>query len=230
MTQYEHYQNYKTLPLVDFIVSLGGSEIEIISNPVTCSRFFSVPGTDVTGSISAEVEVLSGDLYVSKITCENRTYYHCHRSCHLSVKSIDFKQIRDYKPLSIVGFIKSLGATKMDLMRNTITKNRYFVIPGADVRGLVDGDIDKLSANLYVSKIVNLKGSHCYILQSITSPRLKPKHSERRAIVHKLKEKSAKIKVKRNCNRCSGRGSLPEFNHVENGICFKCRGARVLTY
>jgi 5-methylcytosine-specific restriction endonuclease McrA len=27
-----------------------------------------------------------------------------------------------------------------------------------------------------------------------------------------------------NCNRCSGTGYIPEYNHVENGICFECGG------
>jgi hypothetical protein len=30
------------------------------------------------------------------------------------------------------------------------------------------------------------------------------------------------------CTRCSGVGHLPEYNHVQNGICFKCEGARYL--
>ena len=28
------------------------------------------------------------------------------------------------------------------------------------------------------------------------------------------------------CNRCGGTGRLPQYKHVENGICFKCRGNR----
>ena len=28
------------------------------------------------------------------------------------------------------------------------------------------------------------------------------------------------------CYRCNGTGYLPEYSHVENGICFRCRGAR----
>ena len=28
------------------------------------------------------------------------------------------------------------------------------------------------------------------------------------------------------CQRCNGAGVLPEYNHVENGICFKCNGSR----
>ena len=28
------------------------------------------------------------------------------------------------------------------------------------------------------------------------------------------------------CSRCNGTGYFPEYNHVENGICFRCRGAR----
>lgn len=26
------------------------------------------------------------------------------------------------------------------------------------------------------------------------------------------------------CSRCSGSGYLPEFSHVEGGVCFRCRG------
>ena len=32
------------------------------------------------------------------------------------------------------------------------------------------------------------------------------------------------------CPRCNGTGYLPEFNYVENGICFKCRGARFVEW
>ena len=28
------------------------------------------------------------------------------------------------------------------------------------------------------------------------------------------------------CSRCGGRGWFPEYDHVEAGICFKCRGAK----
>lgn len=28
------------------------------------------------------------------------------------------------------------------------------------------------------------------------------------------------------CDRCGGIGFLPQYNHVQNGICFKCRGTR----
>jgi RNase P subunit RPR2 len=27
------------------------------------------------------------------------------------------------------------------------------------------------------------------------------------------------------CNRCGGSGYLPQYSHIENGICFKCWGA-----
>ena len=30
------------------------------------------------------------------------------------------------------------------------------------------------------------------------------------------------------CDRCSGSGSLPQFKHIENGVCFKCRGNGVV--
>lgn len=49
--------------------------------------------------------------------------------------------------------------------------------------------------------------------------------------------KKSKIKVYANeklidgtyltcCDRCNGTGYLSEFNHVHNGVCFKCNGAR----
>jgi len=28
------------------------------------------------------------------------------------------------------------------------------------------------------------------------------------------------------CHRCHGAGHFPEFNHIDNGICFRCRGER----
>ncbi len=28
------------------------------------------------------------------------------------------------------------------------------------------------------------------------------------------------------CYRCFGAGHFPEYNYVENGVCFRCRGAR----
>ena len=31
-------------------------------------------------------------------------------------------------------------------------------------------------------------------------------------------------KVRVICGRCSGSGNIPKFKHIENGICFKCRG------
>jgi len=32
-----------------------------------------------------------------------------------------------------------------------------------------------------------------------------------------------------NCDRCSGSGYIPKFNHIEAGICFKCRGKKYYT-
>ena len=30
--------------------------------------------------------------------------------------------------------------------------------------------------------------------------------------------------VKVTCDRCNGSGKIPKYKHIENGICFKCRG------
>ena len=53
----------------------------------------------------------------------------------------------------------------------------------------------------------------------------------------KVNEKSIAILMKNlglapkkfNCDRCSGSGYIPKFNHVEGGICFKCRGKKYYT-
>ena len=41
-------------------------------------------------------------------------------------------------------------------------------------------------------------------------------------------EKGARLKKESltPCNRCDGKGYIPEYKHVQNGICFKCRGGR----
>jgi len=30
----------------------------------------------------------------------------------------------------------------------------------------------------------------------------------------------------KNCDRCGGTGYFPEYKHIQNGVCFKCNGAR----
>lgn len=37
-------------------------------------------------------------------------------------------------------------------------------------------------------------------------------------------ENGKKISTKKPCKRCFGAGYFPEFNHVHNGICFRCNG------
>ena len=55
----------KTLPLVDFIGSLGASNMKTIRSPKTGKRFFTVPGTRTTGAIAESVEKLNSELSVS---------------------------------------------------------------------------------------------------------------------------------------------------------------------
>ncbi len=53
----------------------------------------------------------------------------------------------------------------------------------------------------------------------------------------KINEKNIAILIKNlelapknfNCDRCSGSGFIPKFNHVKGGICFKCRGEKYYT-
>ena len=71
----------KTLPLVDFIVSKGASSLDIIRNPKTGKRFFTVPGTDVSGRVAEKVEKLSAELSVSWFTPEiGEPFYMVHTS------------------------------------------------------------------------------------------------------------------------------------------------------
>ena len=32
------------------------------------------------------------------------------------------------------------------------------------------------------------------------------------------------------CDRCNGTGFLPQYQHIQNGICFKCRGTKRIFY
>jgi DnaJ-class molecular chaperone len=34
--------------------------------------------------------------------------------------------------------------------------------------------------------------------------------------------------IKTICDRCNGSGNIPKYRHIENGICFKCRGSKVI--
>ena len=31
------------------------------------------------------------------------------------------------------------------------------------------------------------------------------------------------LAVKEGCPRCGGKGFIPEYKHIDNGICFRCR-------
>jgi hypothetical protein len=57
----------KTLPLVDFLVSLGASKMQTNRFP-SGKRSFNVLGTDVSGRVAKNVEGLSSELSVSWFT------------------------------------------------------------------------------------------------------------------------------------------------------------------
>ena len=42
--------------------------------------------------------------------------------------------------------------------------------------------------------------------------------------IHVFDESKNHIIQTERCTRCGGSGFLPEYDHVEDGICFKCRG------
>lgn len=48
-------------------------------------------------------------------------------------------------------------------------------------------------------------------------------------MIHNL-IKSNDEEVRCTCPRCGGTGYLPQYRHIENEICFKCRGARTVVY
>ena len=50
-------------------------------------------------------------------------------------------------------------------------------------------------------------------------------HNTRKILVFTDKTLTQKIKFNI-CTRCNGSGKLSQFKHVENGVCFKCKGQR----
>ena len=43
-----------------------------------------------------------------------------------------------------------------------------------------------------------------------------------------LDESGHRIGLAEICDKCGGSGYLPQYKHVEHGVCFKCRGEGVL--
>jgi hypothetical protein len=58
----------KTKSIVDFIKSNGGYTMDLVRNPHTQKRFFTLPGTSVQGRVSEKVGGLSANLSVSWFT------------------------------------------------------------------------------------------------------------------------------------------------------------------
>ena len=55
----------KTMPISMFLKSLGASRLDIVRNPKTSKRFFTVPGTDTTGYVAKSITKLSKEDVVS---------------------------------------------------------------------------------------------------------------------------------------------------------------------
>jgi hypothetical protein len=41
-----------------------------------------------------------------------------------------------------------------------------------------------------------------------------------------LDENGERIGFLTPCLKCFGAGAFPEYNHIQNGICFRCNGAK----
>jgi hypothetical protein len=50
-----------------------------------------------------------------------------------------------------------------------------------------------------------------------------PQHTPANIITENKVRRSIK------CNRCGGSGKLPQFTHIQNGVCFRCNGSGLLT-
>lgn len=55
-------------------------------------------------------------------------------------------------------------------------------------------------------------------------------HLEQEIPVYRLENGILKKVVLEPCARCGGTGYFPEYRHVQNGICFRCHGARYEEY
>jgi len=53
-------------------------------------------------------------------------------------------------------------------------------------------------------------------------PKVKPQ-------IKPIMNKSTVKHVQFICPRCNGTGRLPQYNHIQNGVCFKCGGTQVIT-
>ena len=54
----------------------------------------------------------------------------------------------------------------------------------------------------------------------------KNRHEKEKTIVYG--ENDAPFRLTTLCDRCGGSGYLPQYKHVEHGICFKCGGEGVI--
>ena len=95
---------------------------------------------------------------------------------------------------------------------------------------------------IYLRRPIQLKGLNIHHNYYING--LKPWEYDNETLItlcekcHKKRHEREKVPIYRNrnellgfatnCPRCNGSGYLPEYNHIEHGVCFKCGGEGVL--
>lgn len=69
--------------------------------------------------------------------------------------------------------------------------------------------------------------NHCHREVHVESPamRVYPSQAARDAELRRITDVQHGIGHYHPCSRCGGTGSLPVYNHVQEGICFRCNGA-----
>ena len=67
-------------------------------------------------------------------------------------------------PTPIADFLRSLGASKMNLIRSPKTGKRFFAVPGTKVTGAVSDKVDDLTLDLQVSEVTPVDGEPFYFV------------------------------------------------------------------
>lgn len=121
--------------------------------------------------------------------------------------------------------------------------------PDAKYFGLGQGDVGWLPM-IYASKPHHLELHHRYYLRSAlpwqyedealitlcnwchrevhangASIPVYPSQSARDAVLRHYTNSQTNVGHYTSCSRCNGTGSLPMYNHVQAGVCFRCNGA-----
>jgi|GEM_PF-3502336 len=120
-----------------------------------------------------------------------------------------------------IGYSDLLNCIEWKFMRLSILSRDCFKCQDC---GLKD-------SSLHVHHLYYLKGNLPWEIENSALVSLcfkchKNRHDQEKIPVYEINNNDLIPTTNHNiyCSRCNGSGHFPQFNHVENGICFRCRG------